>query len=96
MVFSSSTLINGARRSNVDELLTVTKHYLVELKMPKIDLRELALLRFIQGKSERYLATHFKRSKTTIHELISRMINNDFRYVDLTMRQKEELLEKVN
>jgi transposase len=88
-------LINGASRSNVDELLTVTKQYAVELKMPKIDLRELALLRFIQGKSERFLAQHFKRSKTTIHELIFRMIKNGFRYVDLTKQQKEELLEKL-
>jgi len=79
----------------MDELLTVTKHYFIEFKIPKIDLRELALLRFIHSKSERFLAQHFNRSKTTIHELISKMIKNELRYVNLAKQEKEELLNTI-
>jgi hypothetical protein len=42
-------------------------------KTPQIDLKELAHVRFNQGKTERELAKHFWRSKTIIHDLLKRM-----------------------
>jgi transposase len=45
-----------------------------------VNLRELALLRFIGGKTERDLAKYFGRSKSAIHELLGRMLKNGFKH----------------
>lgn len=68
--------INGARGSKVDEPLTIPKKYGIEWVAPRVNLRELALLRFIQGKTERELA---------------RMLNNEFRHANLTNEEKGQI-----
>jgi transposase len=75
----------------VDEPLTILRNYGVEWVAPKVNLRELALLRFIQGKSERELAQYFGRSKTAIHELLARMLKNDFRHANLSKEERERI-----
>lgn len=82
---------NGARRSNVDEPLVYQRIYQVEWVAPRVNLRGLALLRFIQGKTERELAQYFGRSKTAIHELLARMLKNDFRHANLTKEERESI-----
>lgn len=64
---------------------------MAEWKTPKVDLRELALLRFIKGKTERKLAQNFGRSKTAIHELLARMLKNDFKHANLTLDEREHI-----
>jgi DNA-binding MarR family transcriptional regulator len=88
---SSYQFKNGARRSIVDEPLTILRNYGVEWVAPKVNLRELALLRFIQGKTEPELAGHFGRSKTAIHELLARMIKNGFVHANLTKGEREQI-----
>ena len=83
--------INGARGSKVDEPLAFLRNYQVEWVAPKVNLRELALLRFIQGKTERELAQYFGRSKTAIHELLVRMLYNDFRHANLSNEEREQI-----
>jgi DNA-binding transcriptional regulator LsrR (DeoR family) len=56
-----------------------------------VNLRELALLRFTQGKTERELAQYFGRSKTAIHELLERMVKNDFKHANLKHDEKEKI-----
>ena len=58
----------------MDEPLTMTKIYQAEWVAPRVNLRELALLRFIEGKTERELAQYFGRSKTAINELLAWMV----------------------
>jgi predicted HTH transcriptional regulator len=82
---------NGARGSKVDEPLAFLRYYKVEWVAPRVNLRELALLRFIQGNTERELAQYFGRSKTAIHELLARMLKNDFRHANLTKAEKEKI-----
>jgi hypothetical protein len=83
-------ILNGARRSIVDEPLVYQRIYQVEWVAPKVNLREMALLRFIQGKTERELAQYFGRSKkTAIHELLGRMLKNDFMHANLTGEEKK-------
>jgi hypothetical protein len=86
-----SICCNGARRSIVDEPLVYQRIYQVEWVAPRVNLRELALLRFIQGKTERELAQYFGRSKTAIHELLARMLKNDFRHANLTNEERERI-----
>lgn len=81
---------NGARGSKLDEPLTVTRFYQVKWSAPRVNLRELALLRFIHAKTERELAKHFGRSKTAIHGLLERMVKNDFRDANLTKVERGE------
>ena len=83
--------IYGARGSKLDEPLAFQRIYQVEWVAPRVNLRELALLRFIQGKTERDLAQYFGRSKTAIHELLSRMLKNDFRHANLTKEERERI-----
>ena len=75
----------------MDEPLVYLRNYLVEWVAPRVNLRELALLRFIQGKTERELAQYLGRSKTVIHELLARMLKNDFRHANLTKAERERI-----
>lgn len=75
----------------MDEPLAFQRNYQVKWVAPRVNLRELALLRFIQGKTERELAQYFGRSKTAIHELLVRMLNNDFRHANLTNEEREQI-----
>lgn len=83
--------MNGARRTNVDEPLVYQKIYQVEWVAPRVNLRELALLRFIQGKTERELAQYLGRSKTAIYELLVRMVKNEFKHANLTKEERERI-----
>jgi DNA-directed RNA polymerase specialized sigma24 family protein len=56
-----------------------------------VNLRELALLRFIKGKTEQELAQYFGRSKTAIHELLARMLENNFGHANLTTEERESI-----
>ena len=91
VLIGSSNVINGARRSIVDEPLVYQRNYQVEWVAPKVNLRELALLRFIQGRTERELAQYFGRSKSAIHELLVRMLKNDFRHSNLSNEERERI-----
>jgi hypothetical protein len=84
-------LLSGVRGSKLDEPLTDKKSYAIEWVAPRVDLRELALLRFIQGKTERELAQYFEGSKTAIHELLARMVKNDFKQANLTKEERERI-----
>jgi transposase len=64
---------------------------MVEWCAPRVNHRELALLRFIHGKSERELAKHFGRSKTCIHQSIDRMVKDDFKEANLTKTEREKI-----
>ncbi len=84
-------ILNGARGSKLDEPLAFQKIYQVEWVAPRVNLRELALLRFIHGKTERELALYFGRSKTAIHELLAWMLKNGFKHANLTESEKEKI-----
>ena len=84
-------LENGARGSKLDEPLTFQRNYQVKWVAPRVDLRELALLRFIEGKTERDLTKYFGRSKSAIHELLSRMLKNGFKYANLSADEMERI-----
>ena len=84
-------LLNGGPRSRVDEPLNLAKSYQIEWCAPRVNLRELALLRFIQGKTERDLAKHFGRSKTTIHQMLESMVKNNLKHTELTKEEREKV-----
>ncbi len=63
---------------------------------PRVNLRELALLRFIEGKTERKLALHFNRSKTAIHELLTRMNKNDLNMLISQKMRRTKSNGKIN
>jgi phage regulator Rha-like protein len=56
-----------------------------------VNQRELALLRFIHGKTERELAKHFGRSKTHIHQSIERIVKDDFKETNLTKEERKKI-----
>ncbi len=89
-------ILNGARGSKVDEPLAFQRNYQVEWVAPRVNLRELALLRFIEGKKERELAAIFGRSKTGIHGLLDRMVKNGFKHANLTSDEMKTILKSLD
>jgi hypothetical protein len=50
--------LNGARRSIIEKPLEYIQLIRIQWQSPQVNHRELALLRFTQGKTERELAKH--------------------------------------
>ena len=59
----SIKILNGSRDTKLDEPITVTRFYQVEWVAPKVNLRELALLRFIQGQNRTRIANLTDKEK---------------------------------
>lgn len=66
--------MNGARHAKIDEpLLSVDLSYLIEWQEPRVDLRELAHLRFKDGWSRKQLAEHYGRTEYAIQNYFQKI-----------------------
>ena len=66
--------LDGARHAKIDEpLLSVNLSYLIEWQEPRVDLRELAKLRFIDGWSRKQLASHYGRTEEAIQNYFQKI-----------------------
>ena len=61
-----SSTTNGALRSKVEEPLTTGTLYPIQWRELRVNLAELAKLRFIDGWSRKQLAEHFGRTEIAI------------------------------
>lgn len=57
---------NGARRPIVEEPLLIESRHPMEWRESRVNLSELALLRFTHGWSRKQLAEHYGRSEDAI------------------------------
>ena len=78
-------LVNGTRSSNMDELLDWVLAYPIQWREPKLNLAELARLRWIEGWSRRRLAEHFKKSDSAIQFHLQKLKRARFLGVGLTV-----------
>lgn len=71
---NENKLKNGARHAKIDEpLLSVNLSYLIEWQEPRVDLRELAKLRFEDGWSRKQLAEHYGRTEDAIQNYFQKI-----------------------
>lgn len=56
----------GARHPRVEEPLTLAETYPIQWREPRVDLAELARLRWIEGWSQKELAAHFGKTECAI------------------------------
>ncbi|MBC7427958.1 MAG: hypothetical protein H7336_05045 [Bacteriovorax sp.] len=79
---------NGVRRNKVEEPLTTGTLYPIQWRELRVNLAELAKLRFIDGWSRQQLADHYQRTLYDITYYYQNIRKKDF---DLQGLKKQEL-----
>ncbi len=64
---------NGAYHAIIKEPILLDMVYPVRWQEPRVDLRELAKLRFIDGWSRRQLASHYSRTEDAIQNYFQKI-----------------------
>jgi len=85
---SLNTKINGARGESLEELLTVFTEYSIQWSDSRVDLAELAKLRYIEGWSRKQLATHYNRSLWAISNYFQNIRKKNFNLPNLKPDEK--------
>ncbi len=77
----------------MDELLDWVLTYPIQWREPKLNLAELARLRWIEGWSRRRLAEHYKKSQNAIQFHLQKLKQARFSGVGLTVGEIRRLKE---
>jgi hypothetical protein len=78
------SLTNGAQGESLEELLTVVTEYRIQWSDSRVDLAELAKLRYIEGWSRKQLATHYNRSLWAISNYFQNIRKKNFKIPGLS------------
>jgi hypothetical protein len=79
-----SPLINGARGSSLKEPLDRAKTYPIQWRDPRVNLSELAKLRWIEGWDRKKLAAYFGRTEVAVQNYFQEIRRKGFRLSGLT------------
>ena len=82
---------NGARRNKVEEPLTTGTLYPIQWRELRVNLAELAKLRFIDGWSRQQLADHYQRTLYAITNYCQNIRKKDFNLEGLTNEEREKI-----
>lgn len=82
---------NGARGSRVEEPLVFNTSYEIQWFGSKVDLAELAKLRWIKGWSYQKLGIHFNRTPCAINNYCQKARKMNFRLPGLTKKEQEKI-----
>ena len=82
---------NGARRNKVEEPLTTRTQYPIQWRELRVNLAELAKLRFIDGCSRQQLADHYQRTLYAITNYCQNIRRKDFDLEGLTKKEREQI-----
>ena len=86
----SSTVGNGARRSILDEPLTRAEEYPIEWRELRVDLAELAKLRWIEGLSRKELAERYGRTEMAVQNYFQALRRKNFCVVELSVKDRRQ------
>ncbi len=81
----------GDRRCRVDEPLAWVEEYPIQWRDPKLDLGELARLRWIEGLSQKELARRLGRSKSGIQRYDKKLKQLGSRVPGLTAEERRKI-----
>jgi hypothetical protein len=82
---------DGARRNKVEEPLTTRTLYPIQWRELRVNLAELAKLRFIEGWSRQQLADHYQRTLYAITNYCQNIRKKDFDLPGLTKQEREQI-----
>ena len=82
----------GARRPIVEELLTWAENHPIEWWEPRLDLAELAVLRWIKNGSVQELAAKFGKSECAIQNYIQQVRRKNFRVPGLSEKERKKIM----
>ncbi len=83
----SSTVSNGARGPRVEEPLAWGEEYPIQWQEPRLNLAELAKLRWKKGWSRRKLALHYGKTECAIQNHFQYLKSKSFRVYGLTPKE---------
>ncbi len=81
----------GARRNKLEEPLFIGISYPIQWCESRVNLAELAKLRFIEGWSRQQLADHYQRTLYAITNYCQKIRKKDFDLESLTILEKEQI-----
>lgn len=81
----------GARRPILEELLAWVEEYPIQWREPRLDLAELAKLRWIQGLSRQELAERYGKTECAIQNYFQDLRRMDFRAPGLTEEERRKI-----
>ena len=90
-MISNGQLKVGAHRSILKEPLGWVQTYPIQWRDPRIDLAELAKLRWIDGWSRQELADHYQKSLFAITNYSQAIRKKDFNLEGLTAEEREKI-----
>ena len=77
----------GGRRSILDEPLCWVEEYPIVWREPRLNLAELAKLRWIEGWDRKRLANHFGRTEEAIQNYFQKIKKAGFNLPNLTVEE---------
>ncbi len=81
----------GARGNKLSEPLVLDTTYLIQWYEPRVDLAELAKLRYLEGWSRQRLASHYGRTLNAITNYCQTIRRRDFRIPGLTEAERKKI-----
>ncbi len=81
----------GARRNKIEEPLLFGSQYQVQWRESRVNLAELAKLRWIDGWSCRQLSDHYQRPLFAIKNYCQNIRKKDFNLEGLTKAEREKI-----
>ncbi len=92
MLPSCCLFLDGARGPIVVEPLTWVEEYPIQWREPRLDLAELAKLRWIQGLSRKELATRYGKTEVAMQNYFQALRLKDFQVPGLTIEERERII----
>ena len=84
--------VNGTHRPRLAEHRVMGKLHLIQRKRPKLDLSELARLRWIERWSRKRLAQHFGKSELTIQNYFHRLKQGIYKIDKLPPDERRKIM----
>ena len=88
----SLILTIGARHPRIGEPLVKEETYPIQWREPRIDLAELAKLRWIEGYSRKQLAEKYGKTTVAIQNYFQDLKRGEFRIPGLSEKERKKLL----
>ena len=86
-------VFSGARRARVKEPLCWAETYPLQWREPRVDLAELAKLRWIEGLSRKELAEKYGRTEIAIGNYFQKLRRRRFQVTGLVVEERERILK---
>lgn len=83
---------NGARQAKVEEPLALAEEYPIQWREPRVDLAELAKLRWIEGLSRQELAERYGKTIIAIQNYFQELRRKDFLVPGLSAKEREKII----